>query len=180
MIIMIDNGSGAQEISRMLRAKNQVLPPQKAVSAKASGYIFSDGKLDINSQKCVAEILESFEKPVMGIGIGGLYICASFGADIKEIKTTKKEERVIVKKSCPLVLDLKKSFMVVKNCQYTLDVVPENFTPSATSPKCEFEILQESEMPFFSVYFNPELGGEGKAILSNFERFVGVWDKYHK
>ena len=61
-----------------------------------------------------------------------------------------------------------------------VESVPEECNVWASSPKYEHEIISFADKPFFGVQFNPEKGGDGRMILANFERFVGVWEKYHK
>lgn len=179
MLVIIDNGKGAQELSDCIRSKKVVVKPA-AIPEKASGYVISDGALNKDAQKAVADILKHTGKPVLGVGLGHGYIAAAFGAVIKENKAPHKQDRVSVKKPCPLLLDLKRTFMVVDECRYIFSELPENFSVAASSQKHEFEVIQETENPFFGVHFNPELGMEGRKVLDNFVHFVGMWEKYHK
>lgn len=177
MIVIVNNGKGAQQLSQLIRAKNTVVDPKK-VPDNASAYILSDGTPDKDAQK-TAEKLVRGSKPVLGIGLGAAYIAAAFGASIKQAKPAS-QERVSLKKPCPLLLDLKRMFVVVKDSKYGIDEVPENFVVMASSPKYDYEVIMENQSPFFGVAFNPELGGEGRLILTNFERFVEMWEKYHR
>jgi GMP synthase-like glutamine amidotransferase len=178
MIVIVDNGKGAGEISMTLRAKTSIVKP-KEIPPKAAAYILSDGALNKDSQKLIAKFLGSATKPVLGIGVGQHYIASAFGAGVKE-KPPLKQNRISIKKPCPLLLDLKRIFTVVDDCKYAVENLPENFSVAASSPKNEFEVIQELEKPFFGVHFNPELGMEGRKILDNFAHFAEMWEKYHK
>lgn len=177
MIIIVDNGNGAQEISRFLRMKNVIAKPKDALKQKAFAYIFSDG--DPKNMEANLDILDKSEVPVLGIATGGLFIGAAYEATIKEMKFAKTET-LTVKKPCPLTLDMKKNFVVARSCKFGFIDIPENFNTIASSAKYPYEMLQEAENPFFILNFNPELGMEGPQILANFEKFIGVWREYHK
>ena len=177
MIVIVDNGTGAQEISRFLKSKNAIMKHNDALKAKAGGYILSDG--DPKNMEANLDILDKSEVPVLGIGAGGLFIGAAYEAEVTPMKFAKTET-LSVKKPCPLTLDMKKNFMVAKSCSFGFLSVPENFNIIASSKAYKYEILQEAESPFFILSFNPELGMEGRQILANFEKFVEVWKEYHK
>lgn len=179
MLVIIDNGKGAEDISMGIRLKKVVVKP-KDIPSKASGYIVSDGALKKDAQKAVAALLKTTNKPVLGIGLGHAYIAAAFGAVIKENKSPHKQDSVSIKKPCPLLLNLKRLFTVMDESRYIFDKLPENFAVAASSPKHEFEVIQHLERPFYGVHFNPELGMEGMKVLDNFCRFVEMWKKYHK
>lgn len=176
MLAVIDNGKGAEEIARSVRGK--VVAPNKIPNASA--YVLSDGILSKENQKANLEFIKKLDKPLLAIGLGCSFLGSVYGATIKELKSEQKQERLSVVKPCPLVLDLKKFFTVLKSCKYTINELPDNFGIIASSSSCEFEIIQEFEKPFFGVQFNPELGMEGRKILDNFAKFVDVWEKYHK
>ncbi len=186
MIAIVDNGKNASEISRFLRMQSQIVSPNKidsiqtdarGVKQSVSAFILSDG--DLKNQKASEKVLK-LNKPVLGIGAGCLFVGAAFGAKIKRVPKTEKQERLVIKKPCPLTVDMKKALSVFESYQNILDGVPENFGIVASSAKYEYEIIQEMEKPLFGVHFLPEKGGDGRMILSNFERFVEVWGKYHK
>jgi GMP synthase-like glutamine amidotransferase len=177
MIVIVDNGKGAQQLAQLIRMKNAVTDPKK-VPDKASAYILSDGTANKDVQKNIDKILKS-NKPVLGVGLGAAYLAAAFGASIKETKSSR-QERVSIKKPCPLLLDLRRVFAVVKDSKYAINEAPENFFVMASSQKYPFEVIMDNQNPFFGVAFNPELGGDGRMILTNFERFVEMWEKYHK
>jgi GMP synthase-like glutamine amidotransferase len=178
MIIVVDNGKGANEIASCIRMSKKILKPAEACSAKASAYILSGG--DLKNKDANLKIIKSSCKPILGIGTGCMFIGAAFGAKIKQVPKTKKIERLSLEKPCPLTLDLKRMFTVMEDYQHVIDELPENFGVFASSKGYDFEIIGELENPFFGVQFCPELGGEGRRILMNFEKFVEVWDKYHK
>lgn len=177
MIVIVNNGKGAEELSQLIRTKNSVADPKKTPE-KAAAYILSDGTMNKDAQKNV-ENLVGFNKPLLGIGLGAAYIAAAFGAAVQEVKPSS-QERVSIKKPCPLLLDMKRMFVVMKESRYAIKEAPENFVVIASSAKYPFEVIMDSQNPFFGVAFNPEAGGDGRVILTNFERFVDVWEKYHK
>ena len=115
----------------------------------------------------------------MGIGAGMAYIAAFYGASIKDGKASQKQEQISLKKPSPLLLDFKKVFTAVVASGCTIGDLPENFSVHASSKSCEFEIIQDTEKPFFGVRFSPELGQDGLRILGNFEKFIEMWGKYH-
>lgn len=177
MIVIVDNGKGADEIAGFIRWPKQVMKPAEAVKAKASGYILSDG--DMKNQAANVKIINAVNKPLLAIGAGYIFLGAAYGAKAKESKLEKMDS-VRVKKNCPLTLDLKKMFSVMQQCNHVFAELPENFEVIASSPKYEYKIIQEMEKPFFGVHFNPEMGKDGLKVLSNFANFVEVWEKYHK
>jgi len=180
MLAIVDNGSGADEISRLIRMKNVVIKPKdltpKEIS-KFSSFILSDG--DMKNKAANVKFIKKATRPMLGIGSGYIFLASAFGAKPKEVKFDK-QERVKIERPCPLVLDLKKMFTVLKSCTHVLEELPENFDVIASSRTYDFEIIQEFEKPFFGVQFNPELGADGFKLLNNFEKFADVWGKYHK
>lgn len=180
MLAIVDNGSGADEISRFIRMNNTIIKPKdiaSKASTKFSSFILSDG--DIKNKTANVKFIKKANKPVLGIGAGYIFLASAFGAKPKDAKFDK-QERIKIERPCPLVLDLKKMFTVLKSCKSILDDLPENFDVIASSRNYDFEIIQEFEKPLFGVQFNPELGADGFKILNNFEKFVEVWEKYHK
>lgn len=177
MLVIVDNGSGAQDISRILRTQHTIAKPDK-IPEKASAFILTDGAL--GAQKANENLLAKATKPVLGIGAGCLFVGAAFGATLKAVAKTEKQERIALKKPCPLTVEMKKSLTVIEKYQHVIDALPDNFGVVASSPKYDYEIIQELEKPFFGVQFLPEKGLDGRTILANFERFVDVWEKYHK
>ena len=178
MIAIIDNGSGAEQIASLIRSKKEIVKPSE-IKSSSRAYIISDGVLNAAAQKNITKLIQSSKSPVMGIGIGCAYIGAAFGAKIKTARQPKND-RLIIKIPCPLLLDFKKFFVVSRNCQHIIDNLPENFSAVASSQKYEYEVIQENKKPLFGVNFNPELGADGIKILRNFEKFVNLWENYHK
>lgn len=178
MLAIVDNGNGAAELSQLIRAENKIIKPPQLGSVKASAYILSDG--DVRLQKQNGKLIEKTHKPLLGIGTGCLFVAAAFGAPLKKVAKTERQERITIMKPCPLTLDMKKTLAVFESYQHVLAELPEGFVAAARSPRYEFEIIQHMERPFFGVQFLPEKGGDGRTMLMNFERFVEVWEKYHK
>lgn len=178
MLLIVNNGKGAEEISRSLRMQNKIVKPSEAGSIKASAYILSDGSL--SHQKDNEKIIKNSTKPVLGIGAGSLFIAAAFGGKIKKAGKVERQERILLEKPSPLTLDMKKNFTVFESYENVIEELPEIFTPMARSPEYNFEIILHVENPLFGVQFNPEKGADGRMILANFEKFIAVWEKYHK
>ena len=178
MIIVVDNGKGSREISGFLRSKSQIIKPGEIKGGSA--FVLSDGRVDGSSKKSIDKLLEKTGSPVLGIGAGMGYILSFYGAQLGESKASQKQESVSMKKPSPILLDFKRMFSVVKSSSCVVKEVPENFSVHASSKSCEFEVVQEMEKPFFGVHFNPELGQDGLQILRNFEKFIEIWEKYHK
>ena len=175
MIAIVDNGKGADNIARMIRGAKVIVKPDK-IDNKASAYILSDG--DMKHQKSNDKLIKSTEKPLMGIGMGSVFLAAAYGAKIGKSKA-EKQARVKIEHACALTLDMKKMFVAFKSCDSALEDLPENFNIFASS-KYPFEIIGEIEKPFFGVHFNPEMGADGLKIIDNFVKFVEIWEKYHK
>jgi anthranilate/para-aminobenzoate synthase component II len=185
MIVIVDNGKGADEISRIVRS-SKITKPNNIPSADA--YILSDG-IGVNSrdQKDLSALIKKTNRPVLAVGLGYVYLGAAFGASPKAA-SADKTEKVTIKQRSPILLDLKKTFSVICNQKYVLDSCPDGFGPVASSPRNELEIIQhgaiigevvDDPLPLFGVRFNPEAGLDGRKIIDNFVKFVEVWNKYH-
>ncbi len=175
MIYIVDNGKGAKEISMHLRAKHEIVSPKK-IKPNGSAYILTDG--DVKNKTENVKFIKTVKTPVLGIGAGSAFIAAAFEAPIKEGKC-EKSKIVKVKKSCPLLLDFKKIFKAEDSCSIMIEDLPESMYPVAESQHYEFEIIQDMQNPFFGVHFTPTTL-ETLNILRNFEKFIRVWERYHK
>lgn len=183
MIVVVDNGRGADKIAAFLRGSKTVSYKDKIPAADA--YILSDGEIDAKVEKANKELIEKLEVPLMAIGIGSIYLAKAYGGNAKELKI--KLSRLTVKQKSPLLLDLKKQFSVVDSQKYFISDCPECFGSLANAPGYEYAMMQfgvnpeidEEPLPIFGVHFNPEAGLDGLKILSNFKNFVEVWSKYH-
>lgn len=174
MIVVVDNGSGADEITRLVRCS--VASPKKIPAA--SGYILSDGsKTNAALNK---KLIKSSSVPILAIGNAYTFLVESFGGRSKKVPKEEGQEKLKLDHPCPIFLDMKRNFTVFKSCDFAFDDVPENFMPVASSKKCPFEAVADGEQPFFGLRFLPEKGGDGVKILKNFANFVDVWGKYHK
>jgi len=184
MIAIVDNGKGADRISQLVRGSKVVKPG--AIPA-ADAYILSDGQPSPAIEKANISLIKANKSPILGIGIGYIYIGLAYGAKTK-LSACAKNERVTATQRSPILLDLRKSFTVVNDQKLMLDVLPPALGAVAECPKNPNAVIQhganldnpiDSPLPQFGVHFNPELGMEGVAILSNFSRFVEMWKKYH-
>ena len=176
MLLIVDNGHGAKELAQLIRAPNKIVSP-KAIE-KAGAYILTDG--DAKNQKVNEKLIKSTDKPVLAIGAACAFLAAAHGAAVKAVPKVERIERLSVKRPSPLTLDMRRMFTVVESYQHILDSVPEECNVLASSAKYEYEIISFADKPFFGVQFAPERGGDGRTILANFERFVEMWEKYHK
>ena len=173
MISIIDNGNG-KEISKILKSAKVInkLPD-------TSGVVISDGKADKEKQKLVQNVIEKFNGPILGIGLGAMYIAAMAGGKITEKKVKKRELRLRISGHCPLTIDMK-GCSVIKTTNFVIEELPDFFKPIAKSIESDYEMFQDMGNPIFGVQFNPELGLDGIKILRNFETFISIWTKYHK
>jgi len=175
MLQIVDNGKGAEQIAKLVRCQKVIVRPEK-IDMKASAFILSDG--DMKNQKHNEKIIKGTDRPLLAIGAASLFLAGAYGAKIVK-GISEKQARVKIEHPCPLMLDMKKMFVVFKTCDGVLEDIPENFDVFASS-KYPFEIIGETEKPFFGVHFNPEMGADGMKIIDNFVKFVEVWEKYHK
>jgi GMP synthase-like glutamine amidotransferase len=189
MIAIINNGKGANEISRFLRNAKIFSPKDKIPAVDA--YILSDGKIDSKSEKILEELvvsnIEKNKRPMLAIGEASLLLAKAMGGSTKTLKG--KIDRVTIKKKSPILLDLKKMFSVIDTPKDIISDCPLCFDVLASSPGCDAAIIQyggnfECEeqidpLPIFGVHFNPELGLEGSRIFQNFVNFTEMWNKYH-
>ena len=177
MLVIINNGKGAEEIARFVRASKEIVKPGDAGKTKASAYILSDG--DAKNQKVNIDLIKKCSRPLLAVGMGSVFLASAFGAKPVASKF-EKQIHVKIERPSPLVLDMKKIFSAVNSCIQGIDDLPEQFDVFASSQRYDFEIIGHMELPFFAVHFNPELGADGFKILDNFVKFVEVWEKYHK
>ena len=184
MIVIVDNGKGADDIARFVRGSKVVKPAK--IPKDADAYILSDGEQNKKDQTANVKLIKSSDKPILGIGVGYVYVGLAFGA-----KTAKascgKTQKVSVKTRSPILLDLKKQFSVNDGQKLGLGGISDDFGVIASSTKNEIEIIQHGanpensidSKPIFGVHFNPEAGLDGLIILKNFEKFIVMWSKYH-
>ena len=174
MLVIVDNGKGAEQIAHLVRGQKVVMKPEK-VDMKASAFILSDG--DMKNQKHNEKLIKSTDRPLLAIGAASVFLASAYGAKVGKSKS-EKQARVKIEHPCSLTLDMKKMFVAFKNCNAALEDLPENFSVFASS-KYPFEIIGENEKPFFGVHFNPEMGADGMKIIDNFVKFAEIWGKYH-
>ena len=187
-IIIVDNGKGAQNIAAIVRGSKIVKPT--SIPENEDGYILSDGVLDKKLEKINIEFIQKTDKPILGIGIGAVYLAEAFEAKTKPFAGAVKNDRLMMKQRSGLLLDVNKVIMVVCDTKTTIDALPECFGIIASSPKNPFamfeygrniEVEVDEPLPFTGLLFNPEMGGDGLVILKNYHKFVTeVWSKYHK
>jgi len=184
MIIIVDNGRGADRISQLVRG-SKVVKPNSVPEADA--YILSDGQLTPAIEKANVALVKAAKAPILGIGAGSLCIGIAHGAKTKAT-TPSKNERLTITQRSPILLDLKKNFTAVSEQKLMLGELPSVLGSMASTAKNSNAIIQhganleapvDSPLPQFGVNFNPELGLDGSIILRNFVQFVEMWKKYH-
>jgi len=177
IIAVVDNGNGSKIASMIPFTK--LIKPKDFNKVKASAYILSDGPYSKVAQEANSKIIESTEVPILGIGIGYIYVGSMYDCKIKEVKKTKKRNVFRIMHNSPLLVDMRR-VDAFQEYTHVLENVPEDLLLIAASPECKHEIIQDMVQPIFGIHMNPELGGDGKLILNNFLRFVEVFEKYHK
>jgi len=175
MLIIVDNGH-ANDVAKCVRGKYSIASP-KNIPSNGSAYILSDG--DEKNQSLNVKFIQKTTKPVLGVGVGCIFIATAGGAKVKKVPKVQRSERLSIKKACPLTLDFKRNFAVMENYSHVIEELPENFIVAASSPKYEYEIIQDMKRPLFGVHFSPA-ALDGLRIVDNFVKFVGIWEKYHK
>lgn len=183
MIVIVDNGIGAQDIQRFVRGA-KIVSPSSITDANA--YILSDGTPSKDKEHANIKLVKANHKPILGVGLGQIYMGMAFGAKVVN-SACAKSETVSVTQRSPILLDMKKMFAVNDTQKQMLAGIPEVFGAVAKCPKNEFEVIQHGAnpdnpidaLPLFGVHFNPEAGLDGIQILNNFYRFVEMWNKYH-
>ena len=175
MLIIVDNGN-ANDVAKCVRGKYSIVSP-KNIPTSGSAYILSDG--DEKNQGLNVKFIQKINKPVLGVGVGCIFIATAGGAKVKKVPKVQRSERLSIKKPCPLTLDLKRNFSVMENYSHVIEELPKNFIVAASSPKYEYEIIQDMERPLFGVHFSPA-ALDGLRIVDNFVKFVGMWERYHK
>jgi len=184
MIVIVDNGKGADRIAQLVRG-SKIVKPNAVPDAEA--YILSDGPLTPATEKANIALIKSKKVPILGIGAGYMCVGLAYGAKAKA-SACSKNERLTVAQRSPILLDLKKNFSAMTEQKQMLDALPEELGVIAACPKNPNAAIQhganldapvDPPLPHFGVHFNPELGMEAIVILRNFAHFVDMWAKYH-
>ena len=123
------------------------------------------------------KLIKHANSPILAVGAGAAFLAAAYNAPLTK-KKCEKTKIIKVKKASPLLLDFKKIFKAEDTCPVVIQELPENFYPVASSQHYEYEIVHETEKPFFGVHFTPTTL-DTLNVLRNFERFLVVWEKYH-
>ena len=184
MIVIVDNGKGADRLAQLIRG-SKIVKPNAIPDAEA--YILSDGNLTPAIEKVNVALIKSKKAPILGIGAGYLCVGLAYGAKTKTSSCAKNERLTLAQRS-PILLDLKKNFSAVVEQKLMLDVLPEEIGVIVSCQKNPNAGIQhganlaapvDSPLPHFGVHFSPELGMEGIIVLNNFSHFVEMWKKYH-
>jgi len=177
MILIIDNGLG-KDLTKMFRQAELASPHDaKKRLTKADAVVFSDcSKPDSSLESHNKAIVEELEIPAIGVGFGAEVMAKTFDCAVSE-KASKSSRPLTVKCHSPLLLGLKKRFIVSGGNGRAVKKLAEDFEEIATSPS-GVEIFQHIEFPLFGISFSPD-SEEGTKMLENFASFVETWKKYH-
>lgn len=177
MIGIVDNGQGAEEIQQLI-PKSEIIKPSEISKGKFDAYILSDGAPTQDNQKHCIKLIQEPKRPILGIGLGFLYMGAAFGGEVVPVKPANKNARLKILHPSPIVTDLK--FVSVNdNSQFALNDLPDCFeviTEGSNGP----EIIQDIELPLIGTRFNPAESPDAIKMFQNFLKFVETYDQYHK
>lgn len=177
MIAIVDNGSGAQEIKKFL-SDSKIIKPQEIEREEYDAFILTNGQATKENQGPNVELIKNAKRPILGMGLGFLYMGASFGADVVEAKPTGKLMTLKTEHPSPLLNDIKRL-----NVQDSLPLKLENL-PECFEVICEKkngpEIIQDVELPLIGTRFDISEIRKAKKIFKNFEDFSQTYDFYHK
>lgn len=170
MITIIDDFNSGVE--RFIRDKKEVVDSKQGIKkiGKTDAVILC-GVDPKNGEKIIQEL----STPCLALENAATVLAEVFDGQTTEKKKDKRA--VSVKKASPLLLGLKKKFIVMGGDGAIKDL-PEDFEVIANSPN-GIEVFQHIEFPIFGTSFKPD-GVEGKKIINNFIKFLEVWEKYHK
>ncbi|MDD2652455.1 MAG: glutamine-hydrolyzing GMP synthase [Sulfurimonas sp.] len=195
-IIVLDFGSQyTQLIARRLREDRvycEILPYYtKAEDIKAKnpqGVILSGGPSSVYNKDAYEVDQEVYKMgiPVLGICYGMQRIAVDFGGSV--IRSSHHEygkaELTInnYENNCsPLLKDCDDGRIVWMSHSDKVDVLPEGFTPIATSPNSPYAAIADETRRIYAMQYHPEVqhSEEGYLMLRNFARTIcGVTEKW--
>lgn len=147
------------------------------VNVNADSIIIGGGpaRLEKNSFEVrkIREIINNFNKPLLGICLGFQILSLIFGGELTDSKPNFGPNKVIIKKYDKIFEDVPKEFIAWESHNDTLTRVPEDFEVLAISKNKEneiVEVIKHHSKPFYGVQFHPEVEHTeyGSLILRNF------------
>ena len=191
-IIVLDFGSQyTQLIARRLREDKvycEILPYHTSVedikARNPKGVILSGGPSSVYNEDAyeVDQGVYSMGIPVLGICYGMQRIAVDFGGSV--IRSNHHEygkAELKLETSSPLLADCDDDRIVWMSHSDKVDVLPEGFSPIATSENSPYAAIANEEKRVYAMQFHPEVqhSEEGYLMLRNFARNIcGVTEKW--
>ncbi|MDQ7043397.1 MAG: glutamine-hydrolyzing GMP synthase [Sulfurimonas sp.] len=191
-IIVLDFGSQyTQLIARRLREDKvycEILPYHASVeeikSKNPQGIILSGGPSSVYNEDAyeVDKGVYSMGIPVLGICYGMQRIAVDFGGSV--IRSNHHEygkAELKLETASALLADCDDGRIVWMSHSDKVDVLPEGFTPIATSANSPYAAIANEEKRVYAMQFHPEVqhSEEGYLMLRNFARNIcGVTEKW--
>jgi GMP synthase (glutamine-hydrolysing) len=191
-IIVLDFGSQyTQLIARRLREDKiycEILPYHTSVAdikaKNPQGVILSGGPSSVYNEDAytVDQGVYAMGIPVLGICYGMQRIAVDFGGSV--IRSSHHEygkSELKIESASPLLDDCDDGRVVWMSHSDKVDVLPEGFTPIATSANSPYAAIANEEKRVYAMQFHPEVqhSEEGYLMLRNFARKIcGVTEKW--
>lgn len=191
-IIVLDFGSQyTQLIARRLREDKiycEILPYHTSVediqAKNPKGIILSGGPSSVYNEDAyeVDQGVYSMGIPVLGICYGMQRIAVDFGGSV--IRSNHHEygkAELKIETNSPLLEDCDNDRIVWMSHSDKVDVLPEGFTPIATSANSPYAAIANEEKRVYAMQFHPEVqhSEEGYLMLRNFAKNIcGVTEKW--
>ncbi len=191
-IIVLDFGSQyTQLIARRLREDKvycEILPYHTSVedikARNPKGVILSGGPSSVYNEDAykVDQGVYSMGIPILGICYGMQRIAVDFGGSV--IRSSHHEygkAELKLETASPLLDDCDEDRIVWMSHSDKVDVLPEGFSPIATSENSPYAAIANEEKRVYAMQFHPEVqhSEEGYLMLRNFARKIcGVTEKW--
>jgi GMP synthase (glutamine-hydrolysing) len=191
-IIVLDFGSQyTQLIARRLREDKiycEILPYHTSVedikAKNPKGVIFSGGPSSVYNKDAyeVDKAVYDMGLPILGICYGMQRIAVDFGGSV--IRSNHHEygkAELKIEGNSPLFADCDDERTVWMSHSDKVDVLPEGFTPIATSENSPYAAIANEEKRVYAMQFHPEVqhSEEGYLMLRNFaKKICGVSEKW--
>ncbi|RUM63483.1 MAG: GMP synthase (glutamine-hydrolyzing) [Sulfurimonas sp.] len=191
-IIVLDFGSQyTQLIARRLREDKvycEILPYHTSVedikARNPKGVILSGGPSSVYNEDAykVDQGVYTMGIPILGICYGMQRIAVDFGGSV--IRSNHHEygkAELKLEISSPLLADCDDDRIVWMSHSDKVDVLPEGFSPIATSANSPYAAIANEEKRVYAMQFHPEVqhSEEGYLMLRNFARNIcGVTEKW--
>ncbi|WP_457745032.1 glutamine-hydrolyzing GMP synthase [Sulfurimonas sp.] len=191
-IIVLDFGSQyTQLIARRLREDKiycEILPYHTSVeeikAKNPKGIILSGGPSSVYNEDAyeVDKAIYEMGLPILGICYGMQRIAVDFGGSV--IRSDHHEygkAELKIETNSPLLSDCDDNRIVWMSHSDRVDVLPEGFSPIATSANSPYAAIANEEKRVYAMQFHPEVqhSEEGYLMLRNFAKNIcGVSEKW--